>query len=94
MARQYLSQHNIVLLDDNLHTLEYAVKTIVDILKIADNDAKSMVLNAHQFGKTIIWTGHKELAELKLELLKNKEPEIINGQKITTPLNVVLEKKK
>ena len=94
MTRKYLPQHNIVLLDDNLHTLEYAAKTIVDIFKMADDDARSMVLNAHQFGKTIIWTGHKELAELKLELLKNKKPEIINGQKITTPLNVILEKKK
>ena len=94
MARKYLPQHNIVLLDDNLHTIEYAVKTIVDVFGIVDNDAVSMVLNAHQFGKTIIWTGHKELAELKLELLKNKKPEIISGQKITTPLNVILEKKK
>jgi ATP-dependent Clp protease adaptor protein ClpS len=94
MSRKYLPQHNIVLLDDNLHTVEYTVKTIVDIFGIANDDAKSMVLNTHQFGKAIIWTGHKELAELKLELLKDRKPEIINGQKIATPLNIILEKKK
>ena len=58
---------NVVLLDDDEHTYDYVIEMLGSVLGHAVERAFLMAQEVDETGRTIVWTGHRELAELKRE---------------------------
>jgi len=62
---QQLRPYNVVLLNDNDHTYDYVVGMLRSIFGHARAQAYKMAQEVDQSGRVIVWTTHRELAELK-----------------------------
>lgn len=58
---------NVVLLDDNAHTYDYVIEMLCDIFKYSVVKAFGMAVEVDTRKRVIVWTGHRELAEMYQE---------------------------
>lgn len=59
--------YDVVLHNDDTITFEYAVNKIINICKLAKEDAESKAKEVSEKGKSIVANTHLELAELYVE---------------------------
>ena len=59
--------YNVILLNDDHHSMEFVVETLCRVLGCAVERAVQFTMEAHTSGRAIIWTGTREVAELKAE---------------------------
>ena len=83
--------YNVILLNDDHHSMEFVVDVLCKVLGCPLERAVQLMLEAHESGRAIIWTGTKEVAELKAEQIETF-PEIraADGAKLG-PLGCVIE---
>jgi ATP-dependent Clp protease adaptor protein ClpS len=62
-----LPPYNVILLDDNDHTYEYVVEMLAKIFSYPESKGCELVQAVNDSGRVIVFTAHKELAELKCE---------------------------
>jgi ATP-dependent Clp protease adaptor protein ClpS len=62
-----LPPFNVVLLDDNDHTVDYVVEMLRKVFGYPDEAGGVMVKTLDTTGRVVVLTTHKELAELKCE---------------------------
>jgi ATP-dependent Clp protease adaptor protein ClpS len=62
-----LPPYNVVLLNDDDHSMEFVIDVLCKVLGCAVERATQLTLEAHTSGRAVIWTGPKEVAELKRE---------------------------
>src|SRR4051794_34719476 len=55
--------HNLILHNDDHHSMEFVIETLIKAMGFNEQRATLMTLEAHQSGRAIIWTGTKEVAE-------------------------------
>ncbi|HVT90840.1 MAG TPA: ATP-dependent Clp protease adaptor ClpS [Tepidisphaeraceae bacterium] len=60
-----LPPFNVVLLDDDAHTYDYVVEMLRSIFGHAEEKAFQMAKEVDTSGRVIVFTTHKEFAELK-----------------------------
>src|SRR5262245_33538584 len=58
---------NVILANDPHHTVEFVVDVLRKVLGAPLERAVQLTMEAHHNGRAIIWTGTKEVAELKVE---------------------------
>ncbi len=63
----YAPRYNVVLWDDEDHTVEYVMKMLQEIVKIPEKKAFELAEEVMDTGRAIIFTGVKEPAEMKQE---------------------------
>jgi ATP-dependent Clp protease adaptor protein ClpS len=68
--RRPLKQWHVVLLDDDQHTYEYVILMLGRVCGHPILRAAKMAREVDTKGRSIVFTGHRELAELKLELIR------------------------
>ena len=83
--------YNVILLNDDHHSMEFVVEVLCKVLGCSLERAAQFMLEAHNSGRAIIWTGTREVAELKVEQIETF-PEIrsADGAKLG-PLGVLIE---
>lgn len=81
--------YNVILLNDELHSFEFVVETLQKSLGVKLERAQEFAMEAHEQGRCIIWTGTKEVAELKQEQIKSRHEK--RGEKDLGPLGVDIE---
>jgi ATP-dependent Clp protease adaptor protein ClpS len=83
--------YNVILLNDDHHSMEFVVDVLCKVLGCSLERAVQLMLEAHESGRSIIWTGTKEVAELKAEQI-HSFPEIraADGAQLG-PLGCVIE---
>ena len=59
--------YNVVLLNDDHHSMEFVVRVLVKVFGFGLEKCFQLMLHAHDTGRSIVWTGPKEVAELKVE---------------------------
>lgn len=59
--------YNVILLNDDDHSMEFVIEVLCKVLGCAVERAYQLTLEAHTSGRAVIWTGTKEVAELKRE---------------------------
>ena len=59
--------YNVILLNDDHHSFEFVVDVLCKSLGYAVERATQLTLEAHTSGRAVVWTGPKEVAELKAE---------------------------
>ena len=58
---------NVVLLDDDDHTYAYVIEMLAHVFGYDEQEAYAMACEVDVMGRVIVWTGGREVAELKQE---------------------------
>jgi ATP-dependent Clp protease adaptor protein ClpS len=66
-----LPPFNVILENDDHHTYEFVVEVLRKVLGCTEQRALQLTHLAHTSGRAIIWTGCKEVAELKVEQVQS-----------------------
>ena len=83
--------YNVILLNDDHHSMEFVVEVLCKVLGCAIERAVQFMMEAHESGRAIIWTGTKEVAELKAEQIHTfPEVRASDGAQLG-PLGCVIE---
>lgn len=85
-----LPPFNVVLLNDDHHTTLFVVEVLQKVIGCNQQKAVVMMTEAHEKGRSIVWTGPKEVAELKVEQIQSFHEIKPDGTKLG-PLGVDLE---
>jgi len=65
-----LPPYNLILENDDYHSFEFVVVVLCKALGYEIEKAYQYTKEAHETGQAIVWTGAKEVAELKLEQMQ------------------------
>jgi ATP-dependent Clp protease adaptor protein ClpS len=65
-----LPPYNVILENDDHHSFEFVVDVLRKALGCSEQRAFQLTFQAHTSGRAIVWTGSKEVAELKVEQIR------------------------
>src|SRR5438132_530936 len=65
-----LPPYHVIIENDDFHSQEFVVDVLRKVLGCTVECAFQYMLQAHTSGRAIIWTGPKEVAELKVEQIR------------------------
>ncbi|HEV3260908.1 MAG TPA: ATP-dependent Clp protease adaptor ClpS [Gemmataceae bacterium] len=65
-----LPPYNVILENDDYHSFEFVVGVVRKVLGYAQERAFQLALQAHTTGRAVIWTGPREVAELKADQVR------------------------
>ena len=85
-----LPPYNVILENDDYHSPEFVVEAMRKALCCTEQRAIQFMTEAHTSGRAIVWTGAKEVAELKAEQIQSFHEIHADGRKLG-PLGVILE---
>ena len=85
-----LPPYNVILENDDHHSMEFVIGVLQKALGYNEQRSFQLMMQAHESGQAIVWTGSKEVAELKYELMTSCHETRPNGQKLG-PLGVRIE---
>jgi ATP-dependent Clp protease adaptor protein ClpS len=85
-----LPPYHVVLENDDYHSFEFVVETLQKTFGYAPQKALLLTNEAHTQGRAVVWTGPKEVAELKLEQLLSFHEVRADGRKFG-PLGCTIE---
>ncbi len=54
---------NVLIHDDPVNLMEYVTRTIQRVFGYSEQKAERMMLEVHQKGKSLVWSGEREKAE-------------------------------
>ena len=85
-----LPPYNVILENDDHHSMEFAIGVLQKALGYSEARSFQLMMRAHESGQAIVWTGTKEVAELKLEQMLSFHETQPGGKKLG-PLGVRIE---
>jgi ATP-dependent Clp protease adaptor protein ClpS len=62
--------YNVILENDDYHSFEFVMTVLQKVLGCARERAFQLTEEAHTTGRSVIWTGPKEVAELKVDQVR------------------------
>jgi len=65
-----LPPYNVILENDDYHSQEFVVDVLRKALGCSEQRAFVLMMQAHTTGRAVVWTGTKEVAELKVEQIR------------------------
>lgn len=63
--------YNLILHNDDHHTFEFVIDVLQKALGYNQQRATLLTREAHTSGRAVVWTGTREVAELKLEQMQS-----------------------
>ena len=88
---RHIPPYNVILENDDHHSFEFVVDVLRKALGYNEQRAHALTLQAHSSGRAVVWTGSKEVAELKLEQITSfHEIRVHDGAKLG-PLSCTIE---
>ena len=63
--------YNVILENDDHHSVEFVVEVLQKALGYAQERAYRLMMQAHTTGRSAVWTGPKEVAELKADQIRS-----------------------
>jgi ATP-dependent Clp protease adaptor protein ClpS len=82
--------YHVILDNDDHHSFEFVLEVLCKALNVTEQKAFILTEEAHTKGRAIVWTGSREVAELKAEQIQSFHEIRPNGQKLG-PLGVAVE---
>ena len=82
--------YNVILANDDHHSFEFVIEVLRKALGFSEQRAFLLTQEAHTKGRAVVWTGPREVAELKAEQIESFHEIRGNGQKLG-PLGVSIE---
>ena len=59
--------YHVILENDDHHSMQFVVEVLLKVLGCTAERAVQFMFTAHHSGRAVVWTGSKEVAELKVE---------------------------
>jgi len=84
-----LPPYNVILANDDYHSVEFVVQVLLKVFAYEQERCWQLMLQAHNSGRSVIWTGAKEVAELKQEQMTTFHEK--RGERDLGPLGVTIE---
>ena len=85
-----LPRHALILENDPHHSMGFVVDVLMKLFKFSAEKAVERMLEAHQEGESVIWTGSKEGGEFRLEQIMTFHEKHADGRDLG-PLGCRLE---
>ena len=82
--------YNVILENDDFHSFEFVVEVLQKALGCNQQRALLLTNEAHTTGRAVVWTGTKEVAELKAEQIQSFHEVRTDGKKFG-PLGCYIE---
>ena len=83
--------YNVILENDDHHSFEFVIATLMKALGYALEKARQLTREADEKGRAVVWTGPKEVAELKAEQIRTfHEIREVDGKQLG-PLGCTIE---
>lgn len=60
---------NVIVYDDPVNLMEYVTKMLMKIFGYPKGKADGMMMEVHELGRSVVWSGGKERAELYVQQL-------------------------
>lgn len=86
-----LPPYAVVVLNDDVHSFAYVIETFQKVFGYSVERSYTLAMSIHEQGRGIVWTGPKEVAELKCELIRSAGPDIYATKKVEFPLGALIE---
>jgi ATP-dependent Clp protease adaptor protein ClpS len=86
-----LPPYAVVLHNDDHNTTVFVVTVLLKVFGYTLEKCVQLMMEAHEKGRSVVWTGALELAELKADQIVGcgSDPDAVNG--ISQPLRVTVE---
>jgi ATP-dependent Clp protease adaptor protein ClpS len=81
----------VVVLNDDHHSYEYVIATFRKVFGYDETKCFLLAEEIDTTGRAIVWTGPKEVAELKRDQIRSATPEFQGQHKVDFPLGVLIE---
>jgi ATP-dependent Clp protease adaptor protein ClpS len=86
-----LPPHAVVVLNDDAHSFAYVIEAFQKVFGYATEKSFTLAMQIHTQGRGIVWSGSKEVAELKRDQLRSVGPDLYAESRVDWPLGVVIE---
>ena len=63
---------NVIVHDDPVTTMVYVVKVFMDVFGYSHDKSHKLMMEVHTTGRSVVWTGDREQAELYVHKLHGK----------------------
>jgi ATP-dependent Clp protease adaptor protein ClpS len=81
----------VVLFNDDDHTFQYVIETLMKVFGYPQERCFQLTLQIHEQGRGIVWSGTRELAELKRDQIHSAGPDFYAQKKVAFPLQATIE---
>ena len=85
-----LPPYHVILENDDLHSMDFVIDVLCKVLGCPVEHADLLMMEAHNSGRAVIWTGPKEVAELKAEQVQTFHETRDDGRQLG-PLGCTIE---
>lgn len=82
--------YHVILENDDHHSFDFVISVLRKVFGFAEERATQLAVEAHTRGRSIVWTGTRELGELKVEQILSFHETREDGRKLG-PLGASLE---
>ena len=79
----------VIVLNDDRHTFDYVVETLQKVFGYPLEKAFQLVSQIHTTGRGLVWSGSKEVAELKCDQIRGAGPDFYALKKVEFPLVLI-----
>lgn len=86
-----LPPYAVILHNDDYNTFDFVIEVIIKVFHYPVEKAVAHTLEAHQTGRSIVWSGSKEVAELKAEQIHSCGADPEAKSRGAQPLQVSVE---
>ena len=83
--------YNVILENDDDHSMDFVVMVLRKVFGYELEKSIQLMLTAHETGRSIVWTGPKEVAELKVEQMRTFKEKRERDHKDLGPLGCCIE---
>lgn len=81
----------VVFHNDDEHTFQYVIEVLMKLFAYPLEKAFKLTEQVHTQGKSIVWSGALEVAELKRDQVRGFGPDFYAIKKVEYPLGVTIE---
>lgn len=81
----------VIVENDDDHTFEYVIETLSKVCGHSRQKAHLLAVEIDSRGRAIVWSGTRELAELKRDQIRGMGADHFGPRPVTYPLGVVIE---
>ena len=86
-----MPQYAVILENDDDHTYEYVIEVLQRVVRVNVEQAYLFARQVDLTGEAVVWTGNKEVAELKRDQIKGYGPDFYARKTVRYPLGVRIE---
>jgi ATP-dependent Clp protease adaptor protein ClpS len=81
----------VIVFNDDVHSFQYVLETFQKVFGYTTEKCYILTLQIHLAGRGIVWSGPKEVAELKRDQICSSGPDFYAAIKVEFPLGVTIE---